>query len=250
MFFILSKILLFLLKPLVWILVIAARGIFTKDEYKRKRRLIIATLLLFLTSNSFLVNELCLKYEYRRSKPYDSTYKVGIVLGGFAGRDKSTGRTVFYESSDRLLQAMVLYKTHRVEKLLISSGSGSVFGQQVKEADLVKSYLLEAGIPDSVILIENMSRNTDENADYSLKLIDSLGIKGRLLVVSSAWHIPRAKLCFSERDGIDFYPVNYLGADKRDYAPDNLLLPSARAMLTLELLIKEWVGYMVYLVKN
>lgn len=246
MFFILSKILLFLIKPLVWILFVFFRGIFTKDEVKRKRRLIIATIMLFLMSNNFLVNELVLRYEYRTAKTLDSNYKVAIVLGGFAGKDKATGNTVFYESSDRLLQAVSLYKQHKVQRLLISSGSGSLTNQSTKEADIVKNYLMTLGIPDSAIISENRSRNTEENAEYSFKILDSLHIKDSILVISSAWHLPRAKVCFDVRENIDYYPVNFMSSDKRDYAIDNLLMPSPKALYNLELVIKEWVGYVVY----
>ncbi len=250
MFFILSKILLFLIKPLVWVVFILFRGIFTKDESKRKRRLIIASILLYFFSNGFLVNEALRLYESKGTQQLDSTYKVGIVLGGFSSRDINTGKTVFYESSDRFLQALKLYNEGKIKKIMISSGSASVINQTTKEADAVHEYLNTIHVPDSDIIIENKSRNTSENAKYSLKILDSLGIKSGILVISSAWHLPRAKLCFNKREGIHYFATNFYSIPIRDYSPDNLLIPSAEALSKLEYLIKEWVGYMVYWVKE
>jgi uncharacterized SAM-binding protein YcdF (DUF218 family) len=250
MFFILSKILLFLIKPLVWVVFVLLGAIFTKDEFKRKRRLIIASCLLFLFSNSFLVNEALKAYESKGTKDLDSVYAVGVVLGGFSTRDLNTGKTGFFEASDRFLQALKLYHEGKIKKILISSGSASVMNHSVKEADAVRAYLLSIHVPDSAIIVENQSRNTLENAKYSLAILDSLKIKTGILVISSAWHLPRAKLCFKQRGGgIDFYATHFYSKPIRDYSPDNLLVPSAEALAKSECLLKEWVGYVVYWLK-
>ena len=250
MFYNLSKILLFLIKPLVWVVFVLLRAIFTKDEFKRKRRLIIATLILFIFSNSFLVNEALKVYESKGTKELDSVYNVGMVLGGFSTRDLNTGRTVFFESSDRFLQTLKLYHEGKIKKILISSGSASVMNQKVKEADAVHDYLVSIHVPDSNIIVENQSRNTLENAKYSLAILDSLNIKTGILVISSAWHLPRAKLCFNKREGIDFYATNFYSKPIHDFSPDNLLVPSAEALVKSEYLLKEWVGYLIYWLKS
>ena len=250
MFFYLSKILLFLIKPLVWIVLIYLRSIFTKDESKRKLRLIIATILLFLCSNNFLVNELAMLYEKNTSNNTNQKYDVGIVLGGFAGQESQSKQIEFYKSNDRLLQAIALLKQGTINRIMISSGAKNKAISDIPEADLVKTYLLSIGIADSLILTENKSRNTLENAEYSYQLLDSLGIENTPLIITSAWHVPRAKLCFNAKNReAHFFATNYMRSNIRDISIENLLLPSSNALGNLELLIKEWVGYMVYLVK-
>jgi uncharacterized SAM-binding protein YcdF (DUF218 family) len=249
MFFYLSKILLFLIKPLIWVMVLFLGAILTKDESKRKKRLIIGTLLLFLVSNNFLINEALLLYENDGTEQLDSSYEVGLVLGGFSRKDTLLGRTVFFEANDRLMQAIKLYKDGKIKKLMISSGNASVLYQTLKEADAVHDYLLSIGIPDSAMIIENQSRNTLENIQYSKKLLDSLGIKSRVLVFTSAWHIPRTELCTNNNLQVHFYATNYMSDRRRDYSPDNLFVPSATAMSKLEMLFKELVGYVFYLLK-
>jgi uncharacterized SAM-binding protein YcdF (DUF218 family) len=249
MFFYLSKILLFIIRPMVWVFVLLFSALFTKDDYKRKKRLWIATILLFLLSNNFLVNQVFLWYEDEGTAQLDSTYEVGIVLGGFSTKDKSLDRTIFFEANDRLMQALRLYHEGRIKRILISSGSAAVIGDKTKEADAVADYLKSIHFPDSAVIIENQSRNTIENFKYSFQILDSLKLGNKKnLVISSAWHIPRAKLCIKDRN-IDFYATNYLSDKKEDYSPMNLLVPSAKALLNMELLIKELVGYATYFVK-
>lgn len=230
---------------MVWLLA----AIMTKDESKRKKRLWVASILLYLMSNSFLVNEAILLYEDGNQSALDSSYEVGIVLGGFSRRDTILDRTVFFEANDRLMQALWYYKQGRIKKILISSGNASVFNTELKEADAVHDYLTGIGIPDSAIIVENQSRNTLENIRNSQQILDSIGYKGQVLIFTSAWHIPRTRLCTEGQLDADFYATNHMADPKRDYSPSNLLVPSATALSKMEMLLKELVGYVFYLLK-
>ena len=250
MFFYLSKILLFLIKPLVWVLLWLLAALFSKDAVKTKKRVFLGFFLLFLFSNNFLVNETLLLFEDHHPKKLDSSYQIGLVLGGFSKKDTTLNRAVFYDASDRLLQAIKALKTGQIKKIMISSGNASVMHQELKEANAVQEYLLEIGIPDSCIIIENQSRNTLENIVFSKQILDSLHCNSKVLIFSSAWHIPRVKLCTENQLESDFFPCNFLSDTKRDYSPSNLLVPTAAALSNTELLFKELVGYVFYLFKH
>lgn len=249
MFFYLSKILLFLIKPLVWVFLFLLAALFSKEENKTKKRVFLGFLILFIASNNFIVNEALLVYEVHSKQELDSNYEVGLVLGGFSKKDTSLNRAVFFDANDRLMQAIKAFHKGQIKKIMISSGSASVLHQELKEADAVREYLLDIGIPDSCILIENQSRNTHENILYSQKILDSLGIQGKVLVFSSAWHLPRVKLCLKNTMQADLFACNFLSDKKRDYTPSNLLVPTAAALSNTELLFKEWVGYVFYWIK-
>ncbi len=249
MFFYLSKILLFIIKPLVWIVFLLLFAVFTKDELKRKKRIIFSLLTAFFVSNTVLVNEIGLLFEKENSEISNNQYEIGLVLGGFASFDSALNRTVFYEANDRLMQTLVLYKKGIIKKIMISSGSGSILNQNNKEANAVKLYLENINIPDSAIIIENQSRNTLENIDFSFKIIDSLKIKSKVLVISSAWHLPRVKLCCAEKN-VDYFATNYISDRNRKYSIGDFLIPSSIALQHFELLLKEGFGYLTYLTKT
>lgn len=51
------------------------------------------------------------------------------------------------------------------------------------------------GVPEEAILLESESGTTYENALYNRGLLEAHGLK-RVLLVTSAWHMPRALATF------------------------------------------------------
>lgn len=204
----------------------------------------MAIVVLLFFSNSFLVGKAVNWYEpkYPTEKKH---YDVAIVLGGFSGLNKHNNEIQFNWASDRLFQTISLYRQGRIKQILISSGNASLTDNEVKEADLVKKFLHESCIPDSAILIENQSRNTVENAKFSALLIQKTRPNAKVLVVTSAWHIHRAKLIFAKvfKNQADYLPTNYIG--KTDYSLEDFIIPNPGAFGTWDLLFKEWIGLAV-----
>ncbi|TCD10333.1 YdcF family protein [Pedobacter frigidisoli] len=243
MFFILSKILLFVIKPLIWVSILIIWGILTKNQRRKQRLIVTAFAVLFLFSNGFIVGKLTNAYE--ADYPKEQKFDVGIVLGGFSSLNDRNNKIAFNAAGDRLFQAISLYKNGEIAKILISGGNGNLIDTTAKEANNVVDYLKLIGIPDSAILIETRSRNTIENARYSLTLIDKTNPKAKILVITSAWHIPRAKLIFDKqsKSKIEYYPTNFSGSTEFDLG--DYIIPSASALSTWEMLFKEWIGLAV-----
>ncbi|RBQ03413.1 YdcF family protein [Pedobacter miscanthi] len=243
MFFILSKILLFLIKPIVWIGVLLILALAAKRPKRKKQYLLLSLIVFFFFSNDFIAGKILNTYEagYPKTQQYD----VGIVLGGFSGLNKRNNEIAFTGASDRLFQTISLYRKGQIKQILLSSGSANLINKEIKEADLAVKYLKLTGIPDSAILIENQSRNTIENARYSLALIDQKNPKAKVLVITSAWHIPRAKLVFDKQATrkIEYYPTDFRGSTEFDL--NDFIIPSASALGVWELLFKEWIGLIV-----
>ncbi len=243
MIFILSKILSFLVKPIVWVFVLLIFAIASKQPKQRKRYLVCVLIVFCFFSNSFIVGRILNSYEsgYSKAEQYD----VGIVLGGFSGLNKRNNEIAFNWAGDRLFQAIALYKKGQIKQILLSGGSANLINRQVKEADLAVKYLKLIGLPDSAILIENQSRNTVENARYSLALIRKKNPKAKIMVITSAWHIPRAKLIFDKQtqSKIEYYPTNFSG--NPDFELSDFIIPNASALGAWEMLFKEWIGLAV-----
>src|SRR5580704_14227364 len=107
MFFLFSKILDFLIKPLVWVMVLFLIGAITKNLVRRKRCLIAAFVVLFFFTNDFIVDEFMRAWELPAVSINEikGTYDVGIVLGGMTVYDPRLKRIQFDRASDRLFQA-------------------------------------------------------------------------------------------------------------------------------------------------
>ena len=248
MIFALSKIFIFLLRPIVWCFCIIVVGFFSKNSKHQKRLIAFAAIALFLFTNSFVVGKIFNFYE--PGYPADEHFDVGVVLGGFSGISKRNNQIEFYAASDRLLQALSLYKDGKIGKLMIVSGNASLTDNSIKEADLVLAYLKKINIPDSAIWIDNQSRNTVENAKYAGLLIEKKMPNASIMVITSAWHIPRAKISFDKNLGkkVSYYPTQYIG--KTTYYLGDYIIPSSAALSQWDILIKEWVGLLVDRFRN
>lgn len=253
MFFYLSKLLAFLFSPLVWVFALLLYSMKTKSEGRAKKLRISALAILYLCSNSFIVDE-CFRMWEPVTPDYDlmsSKYEAAIILGGIGNVDQRLKKMNFGWSADRLLQMLPYYHNGRIKKIIYTGGSGSIEFPENKEGLFVKKYLRQIQIPDSAVLVEWESKNTRENAVFTKKILDSLKLKGPMLLVTSAYHMPRAMAVFKKAGyrNLTPYLTNRISGERR-FVPDHLLIPNPDAIFSLQFLVHEWVGYLVYKLKG
>jgi uncharacterized SAM-binding protein YcdF (DUF218 family) len=244
MTFVLSKVLLFLLFPITWVLLLFIAALLAGNA-RRKQRLIIAGMAVFyLFSIPVLLNAYARLWRYPQP-PVDKNkvYSCAIILGGFSS-EKADGDGYFNGASDRFIQALKLKATEQASHILISSGNASIQPDAFKEATWVGKQLREMHIPDSCVLIENRSRNTIENALYSKQLLIKAHLQPPYMLVTSDFHMRRSMLIF-KKTGIDVIPYTCdytAGVTKLSWAD---FLPSATTLGKWEFYTKELVGYVV-----
>lgn len=244
MYFILSKVLLFLIYPLVWIVVLLIIGFITKNK-KHKKRIFIATAVLFyIMTNSFLFNHFARMWDIPPYPPNNTrTYSCGIVLGGFVTEDKD-GNGHFNSSADRFIQGIRLLSIGKISHLLITGGSGSLIQGKFREGDWVRTQLKEFKYPDSSIFIESNSRNTIENATLSKPIIQKAGLKPPYLLITSAFHMRRAMMIFKKEGyNVDAYPCDYIAGTAPASFSD--LIPDIGYLQVWTSYLKEVVGYAI-----
>jgi uncharacterized SAM-binding protein YcdF (DUF218 family) len=247
MFFLFSKVLLFFLSPLFWVLVLLFLALFTKKPNRKRNYLIICVLILLLFSNAFLFNEVENKWEAPLTKVENlDRYDYAILLGGFSSYDTAHVKVKFGETADRFCQTLQLYEEKKVKKILISGGSGNLLHQDITEADKIKIFLESLNIPEKDIVMEMTSRNTHENAVNTEAYLKKHDVGARCLLITSAWHMPRALGCF-KKTGINVtpYSTDCLGVP-RNYDFDFLTFPQPWVLSKWSLLFKEWIGYATY----
>lgn len=253
MFFYLSKIFAFLFSPLVWVFIILLYSFKTKKEGRPKKLRIIAVVILYLCSNSFLVDE-CFRAWEPVTPDYDlldTKYDGAIVLGGIGVVDLRLEKINFGASGDRLFQVLPLYHKGRIKKIIFTGGSGSIEFPEKKEGIYVKKYLQSIHFPDSSLIVEGESKNTYENAVFTKKILDSLHLDGNFLLVTSGYHMPRSVAIFKKAGYKNITPyITNRASGLRRYTFDHLFIPNPGALFAIELLIHEWVGYVTYKIKG
>ncbi len=252
MFFILSKILSFLLSPIWWISILILLY-FVIPRYKKRRWfLILSFSILILFSNQYIFYHVSGWWEGKLTTPKDVEHYDGIILlGGFSNFRSDVQRIRFTESSDRLLQALQLYKLGKTDYFIFTGGSAHIIVKEKKEGDYLKEYLHLVGIPQDSLLIEWESRNTHENAVETYKMLKEKNLdNGKFLLVTSGFHMKRALGCFN-KEGINVTPYS-TDPLQASLSPDfaDIITPSAGPLATWERLFREWIGYWVYKAKG
>lgn len=101
-------------------------------------------------------------------------------------------------------------KTTKKDLIFVPSG-GQGNDEIISEAEAMKKYLLDQGIKEKNILVENKSRNTFENIKFSYKLINNK--KANIGFSTTNYHVMRAGLIATEQ-GIK---VEGIGSKTKSY---------------------------------
>lgn len=254
MFFIFSKILYFLIQPINWVIGLMLYSLFSKKKERKRKALVLAVILALFFSNRLILNQFLKWWETDTitADLIEEPYDIGILLGGYSTFQirPNHDRHNFSPRTPRFLNTYELYKTGKVKKLLLTGGSGAILNKEEREASMVKDFLIRIGVPEEDIIVEPEARNTYENAVYTKKLLDEKYPDARCLLITSAMHMPRSIGCF-EKVGVDFtpYSVDFISEIDR-WSPENTIIPDRMGFYYWEMLVKEWVGYVAYLVKG
>lgn len=247
MFFVLSKIIYWLIMPtslIAWLVI--ASLLIKKDKYEKRLRWLGFALFLFFTNP--IIATIAINAWEPNAIHYDEiegSYAYGIVLSGITNPNRPPfDRIQFNKGADRIVHALDLYKQGRIKKILITGGSGTITFEGRKEAYALRDFLLSSGIPQTDILVEDKARNTRENALFSKELMASSTESS--ILITSAFHMLRAKKCF-EKVEIEVvpFPTDYYGRQLY-YTPDDVLIPSLYGLKIWTILFKEWIGLAAY----
>jgi uncharacterized SAM-binding protein YcdF (DUF218 family) len=250
MFFFLSKTLLHLLLPVIWVLAILLWAFFTRSARKRKSLSIIAIFLFILFSNEWAVTR-AFKWWEHPVIPIDSlkqNYDVAVILGGFTDLSKQPRDRVYLsQGADRMMHTLLLYRLGKVKKIIATGGSGIPNITDASEAERVQTVLKLCEVNPNDVLLEPKARNTYENAKFSAELIKANFPKNcKVLVVTSAFHCKRAKACFAKQAiSADMFPVDFRYYDSY-FNAEKTFIPNDAAWEKWSLIIHEWAGYIIY----
>jgi uncharacterized SAM-binding protein YcdF (DUF218 family) len=183
-----------------------------------------------------------------------------LVLGGGLKPALAPRRGVeVSEGGDRLLTGLRLMRENKAPLLITSGGSISFTAADPAPAEAIsaRELAVELGLPASKILINPGSRTTAEEARDIGALARQRGWT-RILLVTSAFHMPRSLATFRQRSGLTVIPVacDYQLPSRRAYGQPTVgsvvksLLPDAEALHLSSVALKEHLGLAIYRLKG
>lgn len=161
-----------------------------------------------------------------------------VVLGG--GMVPAADRMVLprlESGADRIWHAARIYHAGKAPLIVLSGGRPGLTRQS--EAEAMQAFLLDLGVPEQALVMEEESTNTSENAEHTARILIESDITD-ILLVTSAFHMSRAKALF-EAQGLRVTPA----ATDYQALPANGWrgwLPSTRALDVSSRAFKELVG--------
>jgi len=169
-----------------------------------------------------------------------------VVLGGAVDPEfvAARGAADLNEAAERVTEVAVLASRYPQARIIYSGGNGRIVYSGGSEAESAGALIETFGVPKSRLILEDQSRNTIENAIYSLRLAAPKPGE-RWLLVTSAYHMPRAMGAFRKVGfDVEAYPVDY----RTRGAPD-LLIPFdevGSGLRRTDTAAREWIGLAAY----
>ena len=148
---------------------------------------------------------------------------------------------------DRFFGGIALFKAGKAQKLIFTGGKMPWDKVKKTEGDVLKEYAISNVIPSEKIYVTKDVENTADEAVAEKELISPSKI---IILVTSAYHIYRAKKLFEKQGFIVIpYKVDYK-ASKNNTKKLMDFLPTAGNLELTENGIREIIGRLFYLVKG
>jgi uncharacterized SAM-binding protein YcdF (DUF218 family) len=215
-------------------------------QYRHKKKMpvltILISLLIYISSIQVTSNLLLHPLEYKFLPPSKIDGDVIVMLGGgatldtpdFSGKANLSGH-----AANRLLTAARIYNK---TKLPIIVSGGKVFENTGTEAEIAKRQLLDLGVAEKDIIVENRSLNTTENAINTKKLMSENNLSKPILI-TSAFHMERSMMNFNNAGIKDIvaYPCDYSTNTRLDLSI-NTFVPNYDSLNAVGISLKEYLG--------
>jgi uncharacterized SAM-binding protein YcdF (DUF218 family) len=256
MFFYLAKIFWLFVQPsgLLLVMMIAGAALLRAGRDRAGRRLIALSvcLLLFgglLPLSTWLI--LPLEQRFARADLAGRDVDGIVVLGG--GEDSRVwserGAHALNDAGERFTEAVALARRYPKAKVVFTGGSVEILTRPTVGADAARAILGDLGLVEGErLLLETKARDTWENAVLTHALVRPKPGE-RWLLVTSAWHMPRAIGVFRKAG----FAVEPWSVDYRSAGPWDALRPfeaPADGLRRLDTTMREWIGLVSYRVSG
>ena len=148
----------------------------------------------------------------RRVPKYDKDY---IIILGCQIRKDGTLTRLLKGRADRAIVFAKIQKANTGKDIVFVPSGGQGADEIMPEGEAIKNYLVESGIDEKKIIVENKSVSTDTNLNYSVELIkkDTKKESPKIAFSTTNYHVLRAGMIATSQgikaEGIGSYTVSY-----------------------------------------
>ena len=240
----LHKILPTFVLPIMLVIIVILIGLI-----KNKKKIIyISVAALYIISTPIFSNnffKLVEGTEYRKPiSTIDSADAIVVLSGMLEINEVEDSTYVEWGDPDRFFGGLTLFKAGKAQKLVFTGGKMPWDKSKKTEGEVLKEYAISSGMPSEKIFV---TKDVENTADEAVAVKELTSPSKRIIIVTSAFHMYRAKRLF-EKQGFEVIPYKVdhkLGRNKEMLIMD--LLPNAESLKLTESGIRELIGRMYYL---
>ena len=247
MYFILSKLFWFVFCPSNFLLLIMVLGAFLSLIGHRRigQFFLLPGLVAFFAIGFLPIDEWSARTLETRFPPWQEDGRPVdgiIVLGGSInlGPSSAWNSLSMNSAADRIVALGDLSRRYPAAKIVFTGGYGSLFGRAISEADVLGRHSSQLGLSQDRIIYERESRNTRENATFTMAMLNPKPSEHWLLV-TSAWQMPRSMGLFRKAGWtIEAYPVGWTTSP--GFEDSGAVIESSSHLARFDVIFREWIG--------
>jgi uncharacterized SAM-binding protein YcdF (DUF218 family) len=219
---------------------------------KNKKKLIyIAIGVLYILSTPIVSNnffKLVEGSEYRKPiSAIDGADAIVVLSGMLEINEVGDSTYVEWGDPDRFFGGLALFKTGKAQKLVFTGGKMPWDKAEKTEGEVLKEYAISNGIPSEKVFV---TKDVENTADEAVAVKELISPSKRIILVTSAFHMYRAKRLFEKKGFVVIpYKEDYKSAGNSTVTVMDFL-PSAGNLELTETGIREIIGRIYYIIKG
>ena len=243
----LHKILPTFVLPIMLVIIVILIGLIRN----KKKLIYIAIGVLYILSTPIFSNNFFKLVEgskYRKPiSAIDSADAIVVLSGMLEINEVGDSTYIEWGDPDRFFGGIALFKAGKAQRLVFTGGKMPWDKAKKTEGEVLKEYAISNGIPTEKIFV---TKNVENTADEAVAVKELISPSKRIILVTSAYHMYRAKRLFEKQGFIVItYKVDYKASANNEVTFMDFL-PSAVNLELTEIGIREIIGRIFYLLKN
>jgi|TARA_B110000444_G_C18679765_1_gene519136 uncharacterized SAM-binding protein YcdF (DUF218 family) len=233
---------LFVMPILVFILIILF------STFKGFKKLTYYSLFLFYVVSTPLFSNLIMKqvegeYEFGKFENQNKADAIVVLSGIMRINEFENDYKIEWGDTDRFFKGIELYNFNKSNIIVFTGGKSPYNKTKKSEGDILKEYAIKFGVKEEDILITKEVLNT---SDESYAVTDLIGNKRTIILVTSAFHMSRAKSLFEKQGHIVIpYKVDFKTPPKLSWNFIDFIASSGGLRKT-EIALREVLGRLYY----
>ena len=216
----------------------------------KKKLIYIAIGVLYILSTPIFSNNFFKLVEGSGNNDYrkpisviDSADAIVVLSGMLEINEVGDSTYIEWGDPDRFFGGLALFKAGKAQKLIFTGGKMPWDKAKKTEGEVLKEYAISNGIPSEKIFV---TKDVENTADEAVAVKELISPSKRIILVTSAYHMYRAKKLF-EKQGFDVIPykIDYKSSRNKEITIIDLL-PNAEYLKITEIGFRELVGRFYY----